>query len=540
MVRLLTCLIALAAALPALAQDRPNILWITVEDMSPWLACYGDQAVPTPNIDRLAAEGVRYTAAYATTPVCAPARAALITGMYATAIGAQHMRTGNPSRAELDRDPDAYADIPSYEATPPPEVRCFPAYLRIAGYWCTNNAKEDYQFRAPVTVWDESSGRAHWRGRADGQPFFAIFNIGVTHESGTFPSTRRQPKVVDPADVPVPPYYPDTPTVRADIARTYDNIAAMDRRVGQVLSQLEEDGLLDSTIIFFFSDHGVGLPRGKRSVYDSGTRVPLIVRFPDGHRAGETDARIVSFVDFAPTLLSLAGIEPPAHMQSAAFLGHHEAPPRRYAFINADRMDAAIDTTRAVTDGRYRLVRNLRPGRPHLYPVAYAENIPMMADLHALQASGAATQAQWQIVSTAKPPEEFYDTRDDPHEVRNLIDDPAHAEHIAELRAALDAWMQSTGDPTTLDERELVRRLWPGGVQPQTTPPSIQLTPDGDQIRITIRCNTPGASIGYRLRDRPWNIYTGPVALPRSGALHVIAHRIGFAPSEVGEVPLDP
>ncbi|MEO6436655.1 MAG: sulfatase, partial [Tepidisphaeraceae bacterium] len=334
-----------------------NILWLTVEDMSPWLACYGDATAPTPNIDRLAREGVRYTRAYSTTPVCAPARHTLITGMYATQTGAMHMRTGQPSREALKRDPHAYDEIPSYEAVPSPQVRCFPEYLRNAGYYATNNVKQDYQFVAPPTVWDDSSRTAHYRNRRAGQPFFAVFNCTFTHEGQAFADAPRRSNAVKPADVKLPPYYPDTPAIRATLAQTYNNIVAMDDWVGRKLAELEREKLLDSTIVFFFSDHGVGLPRGKRSSCDSGLRVPLIVRFPDGRGAVTGDERLVSFLDFAPTMLSLAAIEPPNHLRGRPFLGKFQAEPPSYVFSTLDRVDEVMDTVRSVSDGRYRYIR---------------------------------------------------------------------------------------------------------------------------------------------------------------------------------------
>lgn len=515
--------------------ERPNIVWISIEDMSPWLGCYGDSTVPTPHVDALSQEAIRFTHAYATTPVCAPSRATLITGMYATSIGAMHMRTGNPSSAAVARNPDAYKEIPSYEATPPANVRCFPELLRQAGYYCTNRSKQDYQFKAPLTVWDESSGRAHWRHAPEGQPFFAVFNIGVTHESGTFPERKRQPRVAEPASVSVPPYFPDTPTVRADIARTYDNIAAMDRQVGQIVNELKQAGLWESTIVFLFSDHGVGLPRGKRSVYNSGTHVPLLVRLPNAQPRVET--RLVSFVDYAPTVLSLAGCELPSYLQGHVFIGASADPPKSHVFFHADRMDAETDRTRAVTDGRYRYIRNFKPDRPHLYPVAYAENIPMMADLHALRASGEATDAQWQIISTSKPREELYDTLHDPHEIHNLIDDVSLAERCDSLRAALHAWIERTGDLGMMRETEMVRtRLWPpAGEQPATATPQISRTRDeAGRDLLAITCGTKGASIGYRFgTEGPWRVYHDPIPWPGDAfaSLQVTAHRIGYVPS---------
>ena len=539
----MTCLILLSAAAVAGAQPKPdgkplNILWLSVEDMSPWLACYGDKTAPTPNIDRLAREGVRYTNAFATTPVCAPARHTIITGMYATSTGAMHMRNGTRSAA-ADRNPEgAYKDIPLYEAVPPPEVRCFSEFLRGAGWYATNNVKTDYQFKPPPTAWDESSGKAHWRNRKDGQPFFAVFNCNFTHESQAFPDAEKRADVVKPADVPVPPYYPDTPTVRKTLAQTYNNLVAMDKWIGERLAELEEAKLLDSTIVVFFSDHGVGLPRGKRSPYHSGIRVPLIVRFPDGQRAGTTDERLVSFIDWAPTTLSLAGIKQPAYMRGVPFLGQFAGDPSKYAFVTADRVDATTDTVRALTDGRYKYVRNLRTDVPHLPRTAYREKLEIMRDLHALRTGAQATPEQWQIVSTSKPPEEFYDTQSDPHEVKNVVDAPEHQARIKEMREALERWQAETKDLGLIQpESKLVaEKLWPpDGVQPTTAEPkgTVALS-EGGKATLTAACETDGASIGYRRKgEQGWAVYVEPVSVDAGATYELVAQRIGFKRSEI-------
>ncbi len=511
------------------AQERPNILWLTVEDMSPWIACYGDDTVPTPHLDRLAAQSVRYTNAFATSPVCAPARSSLITGMYATRIGTMHMRTGNPSRAALARDPDAYADIPSYEGVPPAFVRCFPEVLRAAGYYCTNNAKTDYQFAAPATVWDASGRKAHWKNRPPSTPFFAVFNHNGTHESRAFPNAKRRPSVVAPEDVRVPPLYPDTPAVRDALARTYDNIAAMDAWVGRQLAQLEKAGLADSTVVFFFSDHGVGLPRGKRSPYDLGTRVPLLVRYPDRSGAGTVEQRVVSFVDFGPTVLSLAGLSPDERLDGIPFLGDHARPGTGFAFAHADRFDSVYDRARSVTDGSFRYVRNLVTDQPHLIANVYRESLPMMADIAALRESGPKHPEQWQVASKSRPREELYDSHDDPWEVRNIAAAPEHADVLRKLSGALDQWIEATGDLGLVqpEKRMVSAHLWPGGVQPTTADPSVRVEND----RVEVICEAEGASIGYRFDGGPWRVYTGPVAIGTKIVIEVVAHRIGFAPN---------
>ena len=513
------------------AENQLNVLWLVAEDMSPWIPCYGDDTVPTPNLDRLAAESVRYTNAFATSPVCAPARSSLITGMFATRIGTHHMRTGNPSKSALEKDPEAYAGIPSYEGVPPEFVRCFPQLLRQAGYYCSNAAKTDYQFKAPATVWDASGGKAHWRNRAEGQPFFAVFNHGGTHESQAFPNSRLRKQVVAPSDVRVPPLYPDTEAVRDTLARTYNNIAAMDVWVGAKLKELDDAGLADSTVVFFYSDHGVGLPRGKRSPYDLGTRVPLLVRMPGNAKGGTDDERVVSFVDFGPSVLSLANLAPDKRLDGTPFLGPHARAGNGYAFAHADRFDAVYDYARSVSDGRYRYVRNLDPDLPHLIPNAYRENLPMMEDLYALRDSGNVKPAMWQSASVNRPTEELYDSQEDPWETNNLAGNAKQEQKLEELRRALDTWIEDTGDLGLVQpEFRMVRdRLWRGIAKPETAWVTMRL--DDDQIHL--ECGTPGATIGYREGPKDsWTVYSGP--FPKRGieTLEVLAHRIGFAPSK--------
>jgi N-sulfoglucosamine sulfohydrolase len=277
----------------------------------------------------------------------------------------------------------------------------------------------------------------------------------------------------------------------------------------------------------------VGLPRGKRSPYHSGIRVPLIVRFPDGQRAGTTDERLVSFIDWSPTTLSLAGIKPPAYMRGIPFLGPFVGEAPRYAFATADRMDASKDTIRGVTDGRYKYIRNFRPEIGHLPPLAYRDQLDMMRDLEALRAAGNATAEQWQMVSTSKPPEEFYDTQADPHEVRNVIDAPEHQVRVKEMREALERWMADTGDLGLIQpESKLVKeKLWPpDGEQPTTAEPKA--TVEGGSL--TLSCDTEGASIGYRRKgERAWQVYAKPISVAKDESIEAIAHRIGFKPSDV-------
>ena len=522
--------------------SRPNIVWISVEDMSPRLAAFGDSVAHTPNIDRLAAEGVRYTNVFSVSGVCAPSRASLITGMYPTTIGAQHMRTLSRTSAIADiTDPELLA-IPTYEAVPPPEVKCFPEYLRAEGYYCTNNSKTDYQFRPPITAWDASSREAHWNNRPTARdPFFAVFNITTTHESQVW-SRAEEPMRVDTALIEIPPYYPDHPVVRRDMGRHYSNIELMDEQVGTLLDELEQAGLMDNTIIFFFSDHGDGLPRMKRWIYDSGLHVPLIVRWPDGRGAGTTNEELVSFVDFAPTILSLTGIQIPDYMQGQAFLGEQKAPERTYIYAAKDRMDPVLDNARAVRDARFKYIRNYMPDDPYVGFLPYRDRMELMQVLHEMNEAGTLEGPQRLWFSTTKPIEELYDTQNDPHEINNLATDPAYAGKLNELRAAHEAWKEETRDWGLIPEIELKKRLWPpDGVQPVTATVEFSL-PDSvftNEVDVVLSSETEGASIAYAMDSTAhWQLYTGPLTIEDSTTLYAQAIRIGYEHSSISSVTL--
>jgi arylsulfatase A-like enzyme len=483
----LLCLVSFFSFLSLQAQrNKPNILWITCEDISTFIGAYGDQLVKTPNIDQLAKEGVRYTHAYTTAGVCAPSRSAIITGMYQTSIGTQHMRT-------LGEDP-RYQVLPPYSAVIPDYVKCFPEYLRKAGYYCTNNEKQDYQFVAPVTVWDENGPTASYRNRPAGKPFFSVFNFMITHESQLF--SRKDSLLVDPNAVEVPPFYPDTKTVRQDMARLFTNIEMMDRQVGELIRMLKEDGLYDSTIIFFYSDHGGALPWIKREVLERGTHIPFIIRFPGGKNGGTTNEELISGVDFAPTVLSLAGVKIPAHMQGQAFLGTQKAKtPRKYVFAARDRSGTEYDRVRMVRDNRYRYLYNYMPEKPYYQNIAYRLSISMMQEILKLREEGKLDSVQMSWFKT-KPVEELYDVQNDPNELHNLADDPKYKNKLVELRTAFQNWTKAVGDMGSIPEKEMVRQMWNGGDGPPTTAiPEVVKTTGG----VKLSCITKGASIGYRV-----------------------------------------
>jgi uncharacterized sulfatase len=437
-----TGLILLTVAGVASAAERPNILWLTSEDHGPHMGCYGDAYATTPNIDALAARGMLYRHCWSNAPVCAPARTTLIAGLYPTATGSEHMRSLLPY---------------------PVGKKMYPQFLREAGYYCTNNSKTDYNLAMPGKVWDESSGKAHWRNRAEGQPFFAIFNSTRSHES----QVRRRPHqaIHDPAKAPIPAYHPDTPEVRRDWAQYYDVVSEADADAGRILKQLEEDGLSEDTIVFYYADHGSGLPRNKRWPYNSGLQVPLVVYFPEkfqdlassDYRAGSESQRLVSFVDFAPTLLSIAGIEPPEWMQGRAFLGKFQDEPRDFIHGFRGRMDERFDLVRSVSDGRYVYIRNYMPHKIYGQHVSYMFETPTTQVWKRLHDQGKLNASQ-DIFWSTKAPEELYDLTTDPDEVHNLADSPEHREVLARLRQAQRDHAREIRDVGFLPEGEIHSR----------------------------------------------------------------------------------
>ena len=508
--------------------EQPNILWLVAEDLSSYIPPFGDSTIQTPNLSRLAAEGVRYTNVFSVSGVCAPSRAALATGMYPTRIGAAHMRTGG----NMKFLPEGL--IP-YEALPPPEVKMHSEYLRIAGYYCTNNPKEDYQFQKTLTAWDESSRKAHWRNKKEGQAFFAIFNFQVTHESQIWVKSEDSLWVDADLKVPVPPYLPDNEVGQKDVRRMYSNILEMDQQVGEILMQLEEDGFMDNTIIFWYGDNGGPLPRQKRLLYDSGTKIPLIIRYPGKARAGEIDDRLISFIDFKPTLLSLAGIKPPDYLDGRAFAGAYEAPSKRkYVHGAADRFDERYDMIRMVRDPQYLYLRNFRPEQGYYLPVKYREQMAVMQELLRLRDKGELDEYQAQWFRDSKAEEELFDTYADPHNLHSLAADPAYADKLEELRNECDRWMEETGDMGLMTEKAYIESIWPGGIQPLTLDPVISKK---DKY-VSISCQTEGASIGYqvlggeKVAGEAWQVYTEPVEINAGETLVAVAHRIGYKPSQ--------
>jgi N-sulfoglucosamine sulfohydrolase len=553
----LKCLIMIACALFAQAVSaqtvpRPNILLLMTEDMSARVGTFGDSVAITPNLDALAAEGVRYPNTFTTAGVCAPSRAAHILGMHQISTGTQHMRAS--SRPEG-----------GYYAVPPDSVKAYPELLRAAGYYTYTDNKLDYQFSSPfpgsgpATIWDrEKAAAADWGERAPGQPFFGFINFQVTHESGIFrplgslPHSPTHfimqlmrwyafgavPEVVDPQDIVVPPYYPDTPTVRGDMARHYNNIAYMDGEVGGILHQLAAAGLADTTIVIWTTDHGDGLPRAKRELFDSGIKVPMIIRWPEAYRPagvmpGAVDERLISFVDLGPTILSLAGVHVPAYMQGSNF-ADASAAQNIYIYASRDRIDEVMDRQRAIRDKRYKYIRSWYPNVPGGTDLKFRNNMDMAREMRAMyeepQSKLNATQALWYEASGE---ERLYDLENDPFEINDVSHNPKYAGVLRRMANEMDVWLARVGDWSETPESVMVERFEPDGERQVTPAPMVSMAAG----KLVITPGGSGHSLAYRLDDGHWQLYTAPVSIDTNITIEARAVRYGWEESAVVSGP---
>ena len=506
----------LPAALMAAKSDKPNILVIVCEDISCYLHCYGDPAAVSPHIDRLAERGVRHTNFFTTIGVSAPSRYALITGRYPTEDGANFMRV-----TTFD---------PAFEVVPPEGVKCYTEYMREAGYYCTNNAKTDYQFKPPLAAWDENGNRAHWKNAPDDQPFLAIFNIETTHESRLW-EYINDPLEIDPLKVPLPPYYPDVPEIRHGMAVMYNNIIRMDRQVQGFLDELADSPRKDNTIVIFYSDNGGPIPRGKREIMDSGALVPFIIAFPDGREAGTVNSELNMFVDIPATILSLAGVKIPSYMHGQAMYGKQKAKLRKYVFGATDRFDEQVEKRASIRDDRFLYIRNYMPEQSIYRPNAYRRQIPMMLKMEEMRDQGALDSIQMLWFAAPTPAEALYDCKEDPHQICNLVNDPRYAAKLKQMRAAYQKeWIDKYNRNWVVrDETFFIKRARPDGVQPETAVPGVEITKNGYFI---VKKPSKSVTVSYSIGNDNMKIYTGPVKLNKGDEVTFVAGRIGYKNSD--------
>ena len=524
------------------SDPRPNILIIMADDMSPKINALGDKTAITPNIDKLVESGKSYINAFTTAGVCACSRSSLLTGKNQISIGAMHMRTS--TRTEVP-----------YLAVPDSNIKAFPEILRKFGYFTFTNDKLDYQFSGilpgtgPFTIWNSEDSFYGWRERQTKQPFFGIINLTVTHESGLFVGKMnsalataiklRQKAIqfqydapVKSKDVNVPAFLPDTKEIREDIARVYNNIYILDLQVKEILDELKADGLIENTIIIFTSDHGDGLPRYKRELFDTGINVPLIMVIPDKFNKWETDPnskseRLISFLDIAPTILDLAGISVPEYMDGISFFSSNE---NRYIFAARDRLDNQEGKVRAIRDKRYKLIKNFSPGIVGAQKLEFRENLQSVKKMRSMLNKGTLTASQ-KIWFEKIPEIQLYDLWRDPNEVQNLANKESMFSKKSELEDALDNWIKENDVYANLLEDDLSERFWPNAKQPITDIPVFHN--DGEFLIVENTSRSNGASIGYSYDGKKWEVYSSPIKTYPRKKIFLKSVKYGWRESEV-------
>ncbi|GAA4307105.1 sulfatase [Aestuariibaculum suncheonense] len=437
-------------------QTKPNILWVTIEDTSPqFIGCYGNQDASTPVIDKLAAEGIRFTNAFSTGTVCSPSRSAIITGVPTYKMGTGHHRSNYP--------------IPDF-------IHGFPYYLKQQGYYTSNNVKTDYNIANEKDfindAWNESSNKASWRGRAENQPFFSVFNFAESHQSRTMSMSYdwylknvwnhlpESDRISDDA-FEMPPFYNDTPEMRKQFARVYNSIKLTDNRIGELLEKLEKDGLRDNTIIFFYADHGEGMPRGKTNGINLGYRVPFIVWFPEKWKhlspwgkAGSVSDELVNFEDLAPTMISLVEGKVPNYLNGSILMGAERSKEKNYLLLSSDRADNGTDLVRTITDGRFVYSRNYMPFMPEMRYIRYIEIADITKHMRLDYKNNQLNELQERVFKT-RPAEVLYDIDNDLWETKNLVNNPQYKTILEEMRNELDIRLKKARDVHFLPEYEI-------------------------------------------------------------------------------------
>ena len=520
--------------------ERPNILVIMADDMSLRINALGDKTAITPNLDELVKNGTSYMNAFTTAGVCACSRSALLTGKNQISIGSMHMRTSSGG------------SVP-YLAVPEAHIKAFPEILRKQGYFTFTNDKLDYQFSGifpgsgPFTIWNSEKDKFGWRNRKNSEPFFGMINLIITHESGIFrgkmnsvdtqaiklmQQTRQMlyEAPIKPENVIVPPFLPDTSEVRKDIARAYNNIYILDIEVKEIIDQLRKDNILDDTIIIFTSDHGDGLPRYKRELFDTGINVPFIIlvpkKFSSWQKPGEKIYDLVSFLDIAPTVLNLAGVSIPSYMDGKSIFGNEK---NEYIFAARDRLDSFKGKTRAVRNKDYKFIKNYSLGIVGAQKLSFRENLMSMKELRKMYENNELNEIQ-KIWLELIPELQLYDLNNDPYEINNLAYDPNYKDKVLLLENVLEQWIEKNNFHGHLEEEDLIEVFWPENTQPQTTEPLYSLE-DGF-LYLKNNDVSKNASIGFSYDGKNWEVYSEPIEIKKNKKVYFKAVRYGWKESE--------
>ena len=511
----------------------PNIIWLVAEDQSVnFFPMYGNETIDLPNLSSLRKDGILYENSYSPVPVCAPARSSIITGMYPTSIGTHNMR----AFAEYPQ-PKPSKDVINYSPVPKSSVKMFTEYLRKNNYYTTNYGKEDYNFKKTDGSWDFSctsdcSGKLEpiWRDRNGDQPFFSVFNFGITHESQVW-SQGDNELFVNPEEINVPPIFPDTDEVRKDLAVNYSNLVRLDKQIGEMIDLLKNDNLYNNSVIFFYADHGGPFPRFKRALYDTGIKVPLIIKLPKNINSNSRNSSLVSFIDYAPTVLSLAGIKPPKYMQGKALLGKYRAKEKsKFIFSSSDRFDEHVDRSRSVIYGGYKYIKHFNPEIERTNNV-YRDNMPMMKNMKKLWAEGKLGKDQAKWFKKPKPSEEMYLLDEDPYELNNIVDDPKYANRLKFMRESLNEWIIKTNDLGEFNEVDLINRFLVNGSQPKLSALNVERK---DNL-VVLRHDDNDITIVWRkIGEQKWEIYSSE--LNSLNDIEAKAVQIGYEDSEITKI----
>lgn len=497
-------------------QNKPNIVWLVCEDQSLFFSSYGDHHSKTPNIDELSKDGIIYDNCFTTSPVCSPSRSALITGMYPTTIGTQHMRAFKKKRLDSI---NKHNQLPFYSAVPKRNCQFFTEILRTNGYYCSNNSKEDYNMMMSPLAWDESSKKAHWRNRKDNQPFFSVFNFNITHESQIWKSSKFQLENNIKA-ISLPKIFPNNKEIKKDFLTNYKNIESLDSKIGSIIKQLKNDGIYDNTVIFFFSDHGGPFPRYKRSIYDTGIKCPLIIKWLKKDSI-QRNNQMISFIDFAPTLVDLAGLNIPKDIEGVSFLNKNK---REYIFAATDRFDETNSKRRCVRNNQYKLIRNFDTLSPLYQPISYRYQMRTMKILDSLKKLNQLSEAFKKWYDSNLPTYELYNIINDPFEQKNLIHDSSKQQTFEILKTKLEQWINSS-DYGNFEEREMIGQMWPNGNPPMLKEPKIIDKKNG---KIIINENE-NSSLGWRNnKNEKWKLYKNQEIIQPQSMFETLIFKMGY------------
>lgn len=507
-------------------EQKPNFLIIVCEDISPYIGCFGDSVAVTPNLDNFSKESIRHNNMFTCIGVSSPSRYSLITGRYATNDGANYMRANY-----FDKE---------FSIVAPKGVKCYTEQLRKQGYYCTNNSKTDFQFDSPLSTWDEQGNKAHWKNRPKGASFLSIFNLNITHESQIWKRSNK-PLAVSPDKIILPPYYPDNDIVRHDMAVLYSNIKEMDSDFEKLLNELKETEEYKNTIIIFYSDNGGPMPRAKRELKDSGTKVPFMIHFPDNRGAGTIDSNLNMFVDIPSTLLSLANIKPASYMQGEAMYGKYKGKTRKYVFGATDRFDEQVEKRASIRDNQYLYIRNYMPHQSIYRPVKFRLDMPMMRNMLELLNKGELNDTQKQWFDNSAAPEELYDCTKDPHQINNLATHKEYKTLLNKMRKLYKSeWIDKyNGYWVNHTEKDFRKKMQPNGVTPQSPDPTVSYK----NGKVTVSADHTCYSVSYQINSKGmdgkanhWILYSEPFDANANDKITIITNRIGYKQSKINYI----